>query len=91
MDFASQNSPADVSKIVIDLETNGTIDPEEAIRSAATILQRQMAVFVALENDNEPEAKVDFKLPYGDFTVIPTNFLQNLSAYNEVTCEKIII
>jgi len=48
-----------LDKLVIDLETNGTIDPEEAIRSAATILQRQMAVFVALENDNEPEAKVD--------------------------------
>jgi len=48
-----------LDKLVIDLETNGTIDPEEAIRSAATILQRQMAVFVALENDNEPEAKID--------------------------------
>ncbi|MCS5558921.1 MAG: DNA-directed RNA polymerase subunit alpha [Oceanospirillaceae bacterium] len=48
-----------LDKLVIDLETNGTLDPEEAIRSAATILQRQMAVFVALENDNEPEAKVD--------------------------------
>ncbi len=48
-----------LDKLVIDLETNGTLDPEEAIRSAATILQRQIAVFVALENDNEPEAKVD--------------------------------
>ena len=36
----------DLDKLVIDLETNGTIDPEEAIRRAATILQQQLAVFV---------------------------------------------
>ena len=28
----------DLDKLIIDLETNGTIDPEEAIRKAATIL-----------------------------------------------------
>jgi DNA-directed RNA polymerase subunit alpha len=48
-----------LDKLVIDIETNGTIDPEQAIRSAATILQRQIAVFVALENDDEPETKND--------------------------------
>ncbi|MDH2432152.1 DNA-directed RNA polymerase subunit alpha [Pokkaliibacter plantistimulans] len=45
----------DLDKLVIDLETNGTIDPEEAIRRAATILQQQLAVFVDLEADKEPE------------------------------------
>jgi DNA-directed RNA polymerase subunit alpha len=44
----------DLDKLVIDLETNGTIDPEEAIRRAATILQQQLAVFVDLEHDAEP-------------------------------------
>jgi DNA-directed RNA polymerase subunit alpha len=39
----------DLDKLVLDLETNGTIDPEEAIRRAATILQHQLAVFVDLE------------------------------------------
>ena len=39
----------DLDKLIIDLETNGTIDPEEAIRRAATILQQQLAVFVDLE------------------------------------------
>lgn len=34
----------DLDKLVLDLETNGTIDPEEAIRRAATILQQQLAV-----------------------------------------------
>jgi len=44
----------DLDKLVIDLETNGTIDPEEAIRRAATILQQQLSVFVDLEGQSEP-------------------------------------
>jgi DNA-directed RNA polymerase subunit alpha len=44
----------DLDKLIIDLETNGTIDPEEAIRRAATILQQQLAVFVDLEGASEP-------------------------------------
>ena len=46
----------DLDKLVIDLETNGTIDPEEAIRRAATILQHQLAVFVDLHSEIVPEA-----------------------------------
>ena len=38
-------------KLIIDLETNGTIDPEEAIRRAATILQQQLSVFVELKSE----------------------------------------
>lgn len=45
----------DLDKLVIDLETNGTLDPDEAIRRAATILQQQLAVFVDLEGESEPE------------------------------------
>ena len=44
-----------LDKLVIDLETNGTIDPEEAIRRSATILQQQIAVFVDLQ---KPDAGV---------------------------------
>jgi len=40
----------DLDKLVIDLETNGTLDPEEAIRRAATILQQQLAPFVDLKS-----------------------------------------
>src|SRR5690606_34340336 len=45
----------DLDKLVIDLETNGTIDPEDAIRRAATILQQQLAVFVDFDDKREPE------------------------------------
>lgn len=47
----------DLDKLVIDLETNGAIQPEEAIRTAATILQQQLASFVHLEA--EPTMRKD--------------------------------
>ncbi len=43
----------DLDRLVIDLETNGTIDPEDAIRRAATILQDQLSAFVKLEDKPE--------------------------------------
>lgn len=44
-----------LDKLIIEIETNGTLEPEEGIRRAATILQRQMSVFVELEGDKLPE------------------------------------
>lgn len=52
----------DMDKLVLDIETNGSIDPEAAVRRAATILYDQISVFVDLrvteasspEPDNEP-------------------------------------
>jgi len=41
----------DMDKLILDIETNGTIDPEEAIRRAATILKDQISVFVDLQAD----------------------------------------
>lgn len=59
VDSARVEQRTDLDKLIIDLETNGTIDPEEAIRRAATILQQQVSVFVDLESENEPEAVVE--------------------------------
>lgn len=39
----------DLDKLIMDIETNGTIDPEEAVRSAARILIDQLSVFADLE------------------------------------------
>lgn len=41
----------DLDKLVLDIESNGTIDPQVAIRRAATILQQQLAAFVDLDDD----------------------------------------
>jgi len=45
----------DLDKLIVDLETNGTIDPEETIRKAAGVLQQQLSVFVDLQGDEQEE------------------------------------
>jgi DNA-directed RNA polymerase subunit alpha len=42
-----------LDKLLIDIETNGTIDPEEAIRRAGSILKDQLGVFVDLSGQDE--------------------------------------
>jgi DNA-directed RNA polymerase subunit alpha len=51
----------DLDKLIITIETNGTIDPEYAVREAAGILRSQLAVFVDLsgEQQAEPSRKGD--------------------------------
>ncbi|NBW56954.1 DNA-directed RNA polymerase subunit alpha [bacterium] len=39
----------DLDKLVLDIETNGTIHPDEAIRQSATILVSQLEAFVKLD------------------------------------------
>lgn len=43
----------DLDKLIIDIETDGTIDPEEAIRRAGSILKNQLDVFVDLQGEDE--------------------------------------
>lgn len=47
----------DLDKLIIEIETNGTIDPEEAIRRAATILAEQLEPFVDLRDMRQPDIK----------------------------------
>jgi len=58
VDSARVEQRTDLDKLIIDLETNGTIDPEEAIRRAATILQQQLSVFVDLESEAQTAMSV---------------------------------
>ena len=48
----------DLDKLVIDIETNGTIDPEDAVRRAATILHEQIAVFIQLEETSRSAGEI---------------------------------
>jgi DNA-directed RNA polymerase subunit alpha len=52
-----------LDRLVIDLETNGTLDPEEAIRRAATILQDQLSAFVTLDDITESEVSQESEKP----------------------------
>ncbi len=40
-----------LDKLVIDIDTNGTIEPDDAIRRAASILRDQLSTFVELEGE----------------------------------------
>ncbi len=55
VDSARVEQRTDLDKLIVDLETNGTVDPEETIRKAAGILQQQLSVFVDLQGDEEVE------------------------------------
>lgn len=43
----------DLDKLILDIETDGVITPEEAVRQAARILMDQISVFAALEGATE--------------------------------------
>ncbi len=58
VDNARVENRTDLDKLTIDLQTNGTIDPEEAIRISASILQRQLHSFVDMKFE---ESRADLK------------------------------
>lgn len=54
----------DLDRLILDVETDGTIDPEDAIRKASSILQDQLSVFVELKGEENiatptTESKID--------------------------------
>jgi DNA-directed RNA polymerase subunit alpha len=55
----------DLDKLVMNIETNGVITPEEAIRQSARILVDQLAVFAALEG-TEAAAEAPSRAPQID-------------------------
>jgi DNA-directed RNA polymerase subunit alpha len=49
----------DLDKLILDVETNGGIEPSEAVRVAADILRDQLAVFVELKAPETVAAEVE--------------------------------
>lgn len=57
---ARHGQSTDYDKLIITLETNGTIEPKQAIRYAATVMSQQLQPFVdlkALQASSEPSVK----------------------------------
>ncbi len=59
VDNARFEKRTDLDKLIIELETDGTLDPKMAIEHSATILQQQLSAFVDLDAIAEQEAKKD--------------------------------
>ncbi len=55
-----------LDRLVIDIETDGTIDPEDAIRRSATILQDQLSAFVKLDETTAAVAEQERAEPSVD-------------------------
>jgi DNA-directed RNA polymerase subunit alpha len=80
----------DLDRLVMDIESNGSIDPETAVRRAATILHDQISVFVNLEDsmvqsqvEEEPEIDPSLLKPVDDLelTVRSANCLKAENIY----------
>ena len=67
-----------LDKLIIELETNGTVDPEETIKLAATILHDQLSVFVDFEKVNEQleEEKVEVEEIFEPVLLRPVDDLE---------------
>ncbi len=80
----------DLDRLVLEIESNGSIDPEVAVRRAATILHDQISVFVNLEESmaqsqivEEPEIDTALLKPVDDLelTVRSANCLKAENIY----------
>jgi DNA-directed RNA polymerase subunit alpha len=65
----------DLDKLIIDIETNGTIDAEEAIRRSGGILKDQLSVFVELQGHDEGAAK-DVETEFDSILLRPVDELE---------------
>jgi DNA-directed RNA polymerase subunit alpha len=97
VESARVGKKTDLDKLVLELETNGSIEPEQAVRIAAQIIANQMAVFIELEETKpvdtlsnrlaktKEEPKVDpifFELVDNlELTVRSANCLKNLNIH----------
>jgi len=90
VDDARVEQRTDLDRLTLNIETNGTIDPEDAIRKAATALSQQIQVFVNLEEiaavaleEKEPEVDPVLLRPVDELelTVRSANCLKAESIY----------
>ncbi len=51
VETARLEQQTDLDKLIIEIESNGTIEPEVAVSQAATLLHKQIAVFVDIEDE----------------------------------------
>ena len=79
----------DLDKLILDVHTDGTIDPEEILRLAATILQRQLIAFAELGFETEEEEEEEIP-PVDPIMLRPVDELElTLRSANCLKVEKI--
>jgi DNA-directed RNA polymerase subunit alpha len=69
----------DLDRLVVDIETNGTIDPKDAIQRSAGILRDQLSSFVDLDQSVGTESPVEYapeEPPFDPILVRPVDELE---------------
>ena len=65
----------DLDRLVLELETNGLLDPEEAVRQAAGILNDHLSVFIALKGEETPGSSEE-RPPFDPLLMRPVDDLE---------------
>jgi DNA-directed RNA polymerase subunit alpha len=76
VDAARVEQRTDLDKLVLDIETNGTIDSEEAIRRAGSILKDQLSVFVDLQGEDEAAGSKVTEMQFDPLLLRPVDELE---------------
>jgi DNA-directed RNA polymerase subunit alpha len=76
VDAARVEQRTDLDKLVLDIETNGTIDAEEAIRRAGAILKDQLSVFVDLQGEDEASGAKVTEMQFDPLLLRPVDELE---------------
>ena len=75
VESARVENRTDLDKLIVDLETDGTIQPESAIKYAGAILQNQLSIFVDLTRVQEQQ-KVEDEITIDPIMLRPVDELE---------------
>jgi len=72
----------DYDRLMLDIETNGSITPDEALSTAAKILQDQLTLFVSFTGRPEMEAPTEEIRPFADWDIPVDELDLSVRSYN---------
>ena len=82
----------DLDKLILEIETNGTVNPENAVREAARILRNQLSVFVDLEAEEAVEAEANKEPDIDPILLRPVDDLElTVRSANCLKAEKYLL
>ena len=72
----------DYDRLLIEIETNGSLTPDEALSTAAGILQEQLGLFVTFSGRTEVEAPVEDVKPFAGWDIPVDELDLSVRSYN---------
>ncbi|HME80804.1 MAG TPA: DNA-directed RNA polymerase subunit alpha [Candidatus Eremiobacteraceae bacterium] len=72
----------DYDRLIMEIETNGSITPDEALSTAAKILAEQLALFVNFSGRPAVEAPVEEAAPFSDWDIPVDELDLSVRSYN---------